>query len=187
MAPLFFAVTPIVVLASRSITHQSMNMSNTGPITIRLAAANDSEVVGDLVCRLLCEIVPDKYSLSDEGAFTITARTLLADDNGFWVVIAFHELADGVMNPVALMSLDEGRALYAHDCLGEIMELYIDPIHRSAGLGARMIEFAITFGRKRGWSILEVGAPDVPRWQRTVDFYLRCGFGEVGPRLYMEL
>ncbi len=32
--------------------------------------------------------------------------------------------------------------------------------------------------------MLEVGAPSVPKWQRTVDFYLRNGFEEVGPRLY---
>ena len=30
---------------------------------------------------------------------------------------------------------------------------------------------------------VEVGAPDVPRWQRTVNFYLKEGFVEVGPRL----
>jgi hypothetical protein len=35
--------------------------------------------------------------------------------------------------------------------------------------------------------MLEVGAPDVPRWQRTVDFYKRNGFKEVGPRLYLPL
>jgi hypothetical protein len=29
----------------------------------------------------------------------------------------------------------------------------------------------------------EVGAPAVPRFQRTVNFYVRNGFVEVGPRL----
>ncbi|MFP6745114.1 MAG: hypothetical protein VCB77_08015, partial [Alphaproteobacteria bacterium] len=37
------------------------------------------------------------------------------------------------------------------------------------------------FRPKLGWLELEVGAPDVPRWQRTVDFYLGYGFKEVGP------
>lgn len=37
--------------------------------------------------------------------------------------------------------------------------------------------------RGRGWPLLEVGAPAVPKRQRTVDFYLRRGFSIVGPRL----
>ena len=30
---------------------------------------------------------------------------------------------------------------------------------------------------------IEVGAPSVPAWQRTIDFYLRHGSEEVGHRL----
>jgi hypothetical protein len=45
----------------------------------------------------------------------------------------------------------------------------------------------VAHGHTRHWSMIEVGAPDVPRWQSTVDFYLRRGFVEVGPRLYREL
>ena len=35
--------------------------------------------------------------------------------------------------------------------------------------------------------MIEVGAPDLPRWQRTVDFYKRYGFTEIGPRLAFDL
>ncbi|MCG8354004.1 MAG: GNAT family N-acetyltransferase, partial [Kiloniellales bacterium] len=70
---------------------------------------------------------------------------------------------------------------------GEITELYIDPRYRSSGLGATMIEAAERVARERGWPRLEVGAPDVPRWQRTVDFYTRYGFVQVGPRLKLML
>jgi hypothetical protein len=35
--------------------------------------------------------------------------------------------------------------------------------------------------------MLEVGAPDTPRWQRSVDFYRSCDFIVVGPRLYMMI
>ena len=34
---------------------------------------------------------------------------------------------------------------------------------------------------------IEVGAPPMPQWQRTLDFYLRAGFVEVGPRLKLPL
>jgi len=37
--------------------------------------------------------------------------------------------------------------------------------------------------KARSWTRFEVGAPDQPAWARTVQFYLREGFEEVGPRL----
>ncbi len=154
---------------------------------IRLAGADDYQAVGSLVCRLLHELFPDHYSPRNLDALTEAARSLLRDENGFWVVLAFRKTPEGDGEPVALMSLDEGRALYAYGVMGEIMEFYVSPECRSTGLGARLIAFARAFGQERRWSGLEVGAPDVPRWQRTVDFYLRNGFSEVGPRLEMSL
>ena len=65
--------------------------------------------------------------------------------------------------------------------------MYVVPDYRSKSVGALLIETAISFGRERGWPDIEVGAPSPPRWQRTVDFYLRHGFEEVGPRLDLEL
>jgi len=162
-------------------------MDNTATVSIRLATANDHRTVGDMVCRLLCELVPDNYDMSDAAKFSETAEKLLAPDNGFWVALAFQKNNDGSERPVGMMSLDEGHALYAHGSLGEIMELYVDPSQRSSGLGARLIDFAVAFGREQGWSMIEVGAPDLPRWQRTVDFYLRYGFKEIGPRLEYDL
>ena len=50
-----------------------------------------------------------------------------------------------------------------------------------------LIEAAVVLGRERGWPNIEVGAPSVPAWQRTVDFYLRSGFEEVGPRLDLTI
>ena len=50
-----------------------------------------------------------------------------------------------------------------------------------------MLAAAAALARERGWPRLEVGAPDVPKWQRSLDFYLRCGFEEVGPRLRLLL
>ena len=61
------------------------------------------------------------------------------------------------------------------------------PDGRSKNVGARLIETAAAFGRKREWPIIEVGAPSVPAWQRTVDFYLKHGFEEIGPRLQLTL
>ena len=86
-----------------------------------------------------------------------------------------------------VVGLNECKAIYAHGAFGEIAELYVEPRFRSAGVGGQLVEAAVAHGRSRNWSMLEVGAPDVPRWQSTVDFYVRRGFVEVGPRLYREL
>ena len=61
------------------------------------------------------------------------------------------------------------------------------PDGRSKNVGARLTEVAAAFGRKRKWPFIEVGAPSVPAWQRTVDFYRKRGFEEVGPRLRLTL
>lgn len=102
-------------------------------------------------------------------------------------MLAFDGSKGTADKAIAMVSLNECRALYARGDFGEIAELYIDPNFRSAGLGTQLIERVADFGRERGWPFLEVGAPDVPRWQRSVDFYKRCGFSEIGPRLELGL
>ena len=83
--------------------------------------------------------------------------------------------------------LIECAAIYAGGRFGEISEFYVVPDFRSKGVGALMIEVAVAFGHERGWPHIAVGAPSVPIWQRTVDFYLSCGFDEVGPRLELRI
>jgi len=156
-------------------------------MTFRLATKDDSDVVGHLACLLLRELFPSLYNASDESKLAASAARLLDRDDRFWVVLAFGRDGAAESLPVGLMTLAESNALYAHDTLGEIMELYVDPDYRSSGMGRQLVEFGRAFGRERGWSYLEVGAPDVPRWQRTVDFYTGSGFEVVGPRLSMEL
>ena len=131
--------------------------------------------------------MPDNHTPDERAALSETAERLLKDPQGFWVMLAFDGSSGADNKAIAMMSLNECKALYAHGNFGEIAELYIDPDFRSSGHGARLIEHAAEFGRKRGWPFLEVGAPDVPRWQRTVNFYKRCGFSEIGPRLELEL
>jgi GNAT superfamily N-acetyltransferase len=74
-------------------------------------------------------------------------------------------------------------AIYAGGRFGEITELYVSPAHRSKGIAPILITAATSIGRQKGWKRLEVGAPDQPAWSRTLSFYLREGFEEVGPRL----
>jgi len=145
------------------------------------AAPTDFERVGRLTFELLDELFPELGYQQD--ACIATARTLLAGEAGVWSFIA----TQSDERDIGVVMLNECSAIYAGGQFGEISELYVAPDCRSIGVGARLIAAAAEFGRKRGWPDLEVGAPSVPVWQRTVDFYLRNGFEEIGPRLDLRL
>jgi GNAT superfamily N-acetyltransferase len=139
--------------------------------------------LGQLIAALLCELGGGPADAARGAALAALARELLAEPRGFAALIA--EDAEG--QAVAALTLSECAALYAGGHFGEIAEFYVQPAHRSGGLGAKMLAAAAALARERGWPRLEVGAPDVPKWQRSLDFYLHCGFEEVGPRLRLLL
>ena len=143
---------------------------------IRPCTAVDSDDVCNLALSLLSELFPGMYTF--EQLQPVTER-IIRDSGDVFPFIAVHK-----GQPVGLIVLNQCTAIYALGDFGEISELFVDPGHRSSGLGAKLIDKAVEFAHSRGWTMLEVGAPDVPRWQKTVDFYLRNGFAEIGPRLY---
>ena len=148
-------------------------------IDIRRAGSEDGPIVGELAYHLVREIAPesaDKISLDNYRA---TATDLLSRDAGYWALLA-HGQAEG---PCGLLTLNECAAIYAGGRFGEIPELFVAPDYRSQGVAAALIQSAVDFAKTQGWPRLEVGAPDQPRWQRTMEFYLKEGFVEVGPRL----
>ncbi len=149
---------------------------------IRRAAAADSDRVAATASRLLEEL-SDGAGGRDLEQLAAVARELLQDG----AVAAWLALDDVEGRPVGLITVNACAAIYAGGRFGEISELYVDPDYRSSGLGQRLIDAACDFARAKGWPRLEVGAPDLPRWRRTVDFYRRCGFEEVGPRLKLIL
>ena len=142
----------------------------TSSIVVHQAGSNQAERVGRLAYDLLTELYPDtKFK---QEFFTDAARALLDNGEGVWAFLATEEDA----RDVGLVTLNECAAIYAGGRFGEISELYVVPEYRSKSVGALLLDTAISFGRKRGWPNLEVGAPNPPTGQRTVDFYLRNGF-----------
>lgn len=139
--------------------------------------------VAGLVACLLTEIVPQSSPSRTVDMLENTASTLLTEQNGFWAFLA--ETASG--EPVGVLTLNQCAAIYAGGQFGEIAELYVKPEHRSSHVGERLLETARTFARSRRWTSLEVGAPDVPKWSRSVAFYKANGFKEIGPRLGYDL
>jgi GNAT superfamily N-acetyltransferase len=154
-----------------------------GGISIRQALPEDAAALGQLVAALLCELGGGPADAGRGAALAVLARELLAEPRRFAALIA--EDAEG--RAIAALTLSECAALYAGGRFGEVVEFYVKPAHRSGGLGAKMLAAAAALARERGWLRLEVGAPLLPNWQRSFDFYLRCGFDEVGPRLRLLL
>jgi len=150
-------------------------------IVIHQAGLSEAERVGRLAYDLLAELYPDTEL--ERSFFTHAAKGLLGNGEGVW---AFLATANDTRD-VGLITLNECAAIYAGGRFGEIPELYVVPDYRSKSVGALLLETAVSFGRKRGWPNIEVGAPSRPAWQRTLDFYRRHGFEEVGPRLDLEL
>lgn len=147
-----------------------------GTFEVRRASSADYGDVCKLALALFSELFPGSYA---HDRLEPVVKRVLAQCEDVFIFIAHH---DG--RPVGLISLNQCTAIYALGTFGEIAELYVDPSVRSSGLGKKLIETAVDFAHSRRWTMLEVGAPSVPMWQRTVDFYLQNGFEEVGPRLY---
>lgn len=148
---------------------------------IRLAQAGSDQAgqVARLVHGLLAELSGGDGPPLDEVADS-TARLL--EQGSIEAVLAFAGT-----RPVGVITLNECAAIYAGGAFGEICELYVDPEFRSQRVAPLLIAEAKAIGRRRGWRRLEVGAPDQPAWQRTLAFYLREEFEEVGPRLKVVL
>jgi GNAT superfamily N-acetyltransferase len=139
--------------------------------------------VGELALELERELYPDRADSFDPGMYDRAARLLIQPDTGLWAFVACRE--DGEI--VGILTLSKSAAIYAGGCFGELAEFFVMEPYRSSGVGRKLVEAVMAFGRDQDWQILEVSAPDQPRWQRSVNFYQSMGFEEVGPRLELEL
>ena len=144
-------------------------------ISVQAAQDKDVAIVSSFVHALLDELSGGKPP-AIEGV-TEVAEVILAGSS----VITAIAYADD--DPVGVMTLNECAAIYAGGKFGEISELYVRPDMRSQGVAQQLLDHAQQEPRARGWKRIEVGAPSQPDWHRTLNFYLRNGFDEVGPRL----
>ena len=149
---------------------------------VRIADVNDHEVVGTLVLELITELSAPKPVTASRDEVSKTARGLLSGQN-LWAFLA----ESNNLEPAGVLTLNACAAIYAGGHFGEITELYVRPTFRSHSVGKQLVQAAIEFGKTRGWTRLEVCAPPVPPWERSVSFYQDNGFVLLGPRLKLEL
>jgi len=145
------------------------------------AMQSDLPEVLRLVERLLAELADE----TDEFAGLDRERTLSdlereRQANGFVALLARN---DGGGAAIGVLTLTETFAIYAGGRYGVIDELYVEPAHRSAGIGRLLLEEAVAVARERGWRRLDVTAPPGAAWSRTIAFYEANGFVFTGPKL----
>lgn len=148
---------------------------NLRTVSVVRASTRDVDVLTGLLHNFLNELEGRQSASYEERRMTTKE---LMEEGLIIGVIAYIEKA-----PVGVLMLNECAAVYAGGRFGEITELYIVPDYRSSGVAQHLITEAKVIARERDWKRLEVGAPDQPVWSRTLNFYVREGFKEVGPRL----
>jgi GNAT superfamily N-acetyltransferase len=148
-------------------------------IQIRRATSNDAHSVAVLVDLLFVELGNGKVISTDRVGLAERMLSAVSD--------VFCFLAHDEDEPIGVMLVNEGLAMYAGGAFGQITELYVKPPHRSEGVAAQLIHAAVDLGTTRGWHRIDVGAPRQPQWSRSLHFYLSVGFVEVGPRLRLDL
>ena len=146
-------------------------------IEIRYANPTDRAQVIALVSRLLRELGEEA---EDVGA--VDQRKLLREwgpmAETLTVLLAYSE-----QTCVGVLPLREGFAIYANGRFGTIEEMYVVPELRSCEVGAQLLSRAKEHAAARGWSRLDVTAPESDRWTRTRRFYESAGFTFAGPKL----
>jgi len=147
--------------------------------TIRVAGPGDEQAVAGLLGVLFRELSPT--DAIDDQRLLEPVRAVLA------MPTVHAILAECAGRPVGLAMLNECAAVYAGGVFGEVTELVVLPQARSGGVAARILDRCADLGRERGWTRIEVGAPEQPAWARTLAFYRREGFVEIGPRLKRPL
>jgi len=148
------------------------------------AAIGDAEVIGSLVMRLtqeICEQTHAQHFDIDLGGTIDRCKALISA--GQYSAI----IARSGKHSIAVATIAETYALYAGGTIGIIQEFYVIPEQRSKGIGAMLLDYIRSYGKKRDWSCLELCTPPLPEFKKTLSFYESQGLIPVGGRKMRQL
>jgi GNAT superfamily N-acetyltransferase len=146
----------------------------------RITDSNDSEIVVDMVVNLLTEL---RGALVEKEAYLQASKKLLSENKQYTVFLAYTASCEYL----GFISVFESSSIRTFGEYGVIQELFVYPEYRSFQIGRGLLSMVKNFAIDKGWKRLEVGAPNSEKWGRSVAFYLREGFSEVGPRLKLSI
>lgn len=146
----------------------------------RIADRNDSEIVAEMVAKLLTEL---RGAIVEKEAYLEVSEKLLSDNKQYTVFLAYSAPSDYL----GFISVYESSSIHTSGEYGVIQELFVYPEYRSSQIGHGLLSRVKNLAVGKGWNRLEVGAPNPEQWGRSVAFYRREGFIEIGPRLKLSL
>lgn len=148
--------------------------------TVRAARVDDLDQVLASVRDLLRELSGDAARELPAGARE-AARAVIDDRALGTLLVATTGSGEvmGVLGASRQVALRTGGAYLL------IQELHVSPGHRRAGVGERLIRHLVADAVGRGLPLVEVGlpGPGFAHQSRTLAFYRKQGFTEVGPRM----
>jgi len=149
---------------------------------IEKLAVGEADIVFDRVIRLLRELGEEGEELGELARDRVLEKWKEREDK-YFVLAARNEGGE----ILGILTLSVAFAIYANGEYGVIDEMYVDPAYRSAGIGALLVKETIRIARDRGWTRIDVTAPESERWERTRRFYEKQGFVFTGPKLKLLL
>lgn len=151
-------------------------------LRIRSANIEDADTLVEMVIRLLTELTGGTPAIDNESLLKVCLEQL-EKMNLYTPFLAFTE----TNQCVGIITVAESFALYSGGRFGIIQEFYVSPEYRSSKIGHQLLSAVAEYGKNNQWKRIEVGAPNPLKWERTVSFYKREGFSEIGPRLKLSL
>jgi para-aminobenzoate synthetase len=157
-------------------------MPDMSSVIVRDADFGDIPSLVSCVHELLKELSDDPdYAIERDGAENVCNRILLGRQAGE-VLVAHIEGEPARL--VGCLTVSYVDAVRYGGTFATLEELWVDPDHRSAGVGARLLATL----RARFSGYIEVGLPNegFEDFARTLHFYESQGFRPIGPRLRLS-
>ena len=151
-------------------------------IRIEKLTIKHAPLVFEWVVDLLRELGEEGEELG-----SLKTRKVLRDWRDHHAHVHVFAAKDNRGRMIGILTLAESFAIYSNGSYGIINEMLTSPDYRSAGVGAKLVEAAKQFGKKRGWARIDVTAPESRRWKRSRQFYEKQGFTFTGQKLRILL
>lgn len=148
------------------------------------AEIRDSGIVAQLIGDLLTDFnnrSGSDFIVNTEKLKVVVEKLITRNNYGAFIAYDLNK------KPIGLITIAESFAVYNGGDFGVITELYVDKNNRSKGIGELLLKTAYEFSKTMNWKKIEVGAPNIEEWPRTLEFYKKNGFKTKGPKLRIEL